>query len=874
MRLFRKLAAVSLAAAVLIAAPGPACHQAAAQTIGMAGRAGSVSVSPVGIVPVLNAPAGVPSLSAPGMPTLSLSAALVPAPVPSAVTANLAVVPIVALAPSPVSALPQASLALSRTLAPAPAAEMPGRLDALYSGGVPRGAADAVVAQANPVRKSEVVLTRGARSVSALLREYRAGGKAATGRKLRFTGVGGRDVYNPTAPFRAMFRGKAVSVMAARVESRDSESSEAVFFEKSRGRWRPLAGAPRFKLQDPFVSFIGGELVMGGVETFPQDGGLGYRTVFYRGASLGELKRFAVGPDGMKDIRLAELPGGKLLVLTRPQGEIGGPGKIATVVLDGLAALKPDAIERAKPYDDLFTAEQWGGANELHLLRNGLIGVLGHVARFDAKGKRHYYPMAFAIDPATGRRTRMKLLLERSRLPAGASKRPDLEDVLFSGGLIRGRDGRAAIYVGAGDAEVYRVEIADPFAELDGGAAVFSKNDELFLDDLQHKAFLYFLEQTDPVTGLTKDRAGNFGGGDRGIASMAATGFGLTALTIGAERGWITREEAYARVLTTLRHLREHQAHEHGWFHHFVDGATGEPVTGSEVSSIDTALLLAGALTAGKHFAGTEAERLTQEIYERVDFPWMMTDGGAKPESRTLAMGWTPKGFIPARWDAYSEHQILYMLGLGSPTHPLPVEAWRAWKRPEKGPVTEASSPLFTHQFSQLWLDLRGWDDAGQDYFANSVEATLTHRDAAIAAKRKHAAYGSNCWGWTSCDGPQGYRAYGANPNGLEHDGTIAPAAAGGSMAFTPELSLAALRHMKKKYGDRIWGRYGFADAFNADPAQKERFNAPGLWRSPDAVGIDQGAILLAVENARTGGVWRKFMSTGHARRAFERLGR
>ena len=402
-------------------------------------------------------------------------------------------------------------------------------------------------------------------------------------------------------------------------------------------------------------------------------------------------------------------------------------------------------------------------------------------------------------------------------------------------------------------------------------APAFSADDDQFLDELQHKAFLYFWNETDQATGLTKDRAGNFADGDRGVASMAATGFGLTALTVGESRGWITRDQAYARALTTLRQLRLRQENVHGWFHHFVDGSTGEPLPGSEISSIDTALLLAGALTVGRRFAGTEAETLAREIYERVDFPWMMTDGGAKPDELTLSMGWTSQGFIAARWNAYSEHQILYMLGLGSPTHPLPAASWRAWKRPE-GALTQASGPLFTHQYSQLWLDLRGWKDGDQDYFDRSVKTTLAHRDAAIAAQEEHAADGPNCWGLTACDGPDGYRAYGLYPAGAENDGTVAPAAAGGSTAFTPELSVAALRFMKAEYGDRIWGRYGFADAFNADPRWKERFNAEGLWRSPDAVGIDQGAILLAVENARTGLVRNTFMDTPHARRAFAAL--
>ena len=286
--------------------------------------------------------------------------------------------------------------------------------------------------------------------------------------KLTFAGVGGRDVYNPTAPFTAKFRGRDIKIMAARVEPRSSEASEAMFFEEAGQRWLPLSGAPIYKLQDPFVSKVDGYLVVGGVETFPQEGGgLGYRTIFYRGKDLADLKPFAHGPDGMKDIRLMQLPGGKILVLTRPQGQVGGRGKIAMTMIDDLESLGPVAINRAKVFEDLFPQDEWGGANELHLLKNGLVGVLGHAARFDGEGNRHYSPMAFAIDPATGRRWPMRILLMRSQLPQGASKRPDLKDVLFSGGLVRGGSGTAELSVGAGDAEVYRVAIPDPFVEFE-----------------------------------------------------------------------------------------------------------------------------------------------------------------------------------------------------------------------------------------------------------------------------------------------------------------------------------------------------------------------------------------------------------------------
>jgi len=292
--------------------------------------------------------------------------------------------------------------------------------------------------------------------------------RRSVGRKVSFTGVKGRDVYNPTAPFTVKFRGRVIELLAARVEARSSESSEVMFFEKSGRRWRPLAGAPVLKLQDPFFSKMGDEFILGGVQTSPRaDGGIGYRTVFYRGKDLAGMTLFAHGPDDMKDIRLIAIPGGKILVLTRPQGKIGGRGKIAVTTIDGLKSLGPEAVNRAAVYEDLFSPEEWGGANELHLLKNGLIGVLGHIARFDAEGNRHYQPMAFAIDPETGRRWPMKILLERSQLPPGASKRPDLADVLFSGGLIRRGDGTAELYVGAGDAEVYRADIPDPFADFE-----------------------------------------------------------------------------------------------------------------------------------------------------------------------------------------------------------------------------------------------------------------------------------------------------------------------------------------------------------------------------------------------------------------------
>ncbi len=297
--------------------------------------------------------------------------------------------------------------------------------------------------------------------------------------KLQFAGVGKKDVYNPSAPFKiAVKKGsktEEITVLAGRVESRHSETDTQVrLFSKSKdGKWRPIAGAPAWDMQDPFVTKIGKTTVIGGVKTFPNGkGGLSYKTVFYKGESLEDLavsskaEPFAAGPNGMKDIRLFELDDGKIAMLTRPQGGDAGPGKIAYKKIDSLDQLNAEEILSAKMLTNLFTEGEWGGANELSELPGGRVGVLGHVARFGPEGERHYYPMSFVLDPKTGEYGPMKILLERKDLgPLGETKRPGLEDVLFSGGLKRLGDNSAELFVGAGDAETYKTVIPDPFAD-------------------------------------------------------------------------------------------------------------------------------------------------------------------------------------------------------------------------------------------------------------------------------------------------------------------------------------------------------------------------------------------------------------------------
>jgi len=289
----------------------------------------------------------------------------------------------------------------------------------------------------------------------------------ADGEKQVFLGVAGKDVYNPSKPF--WINGE--EVIAARVESRNSETDSTVVFFRRKGKetWEPIADAPILKMQDPFVSEINGKQVIGGVETYHRpDGTLGYKTIFYSGTRLNNLERIAEGPPGMKDIRLVQTEkSGKIYVFTRPQGAIGGRGKIGLTEINNMSELTPELIQSAPLLEQQFAQEEWGGANEIQVLKNGKLGVLGHIARFDAQGGRHYYPAVFAFDPKDNTYSPLKIILERAQLPLGQSKRGDLQDVLFSGGLRRMYGGMAELYVGAGDAETYRVSLSDPFAEYE-----------------------------------------------------------------------------------------------------------------------------------------------------------------------------------------------------------------------------------------------------------------------------------------------------------------------------------------------------------------------------------------------------------------------
>lgn len=304
-------------------------------------------------------------------------------------------------------------------------------------------------------------------TVKEMLDHYKQRPSLNRGEKLRFTSVGKRDVYNITAPFKSGDE----QIIAGRVEPRDSEYSEVKFFKQDSGSWSPVEGAPTFELQDPFVTTIHDRLVFGGVEVSPhphEEGALTWKTVFYKGETIHDMERFAEGPQGMKDIRLVELSDGRIGVCTRPQGRKGGRGKIGYVEVDSLDELTAARTEEAPLLEEHFIDEEWGGANELYLLEDGQIGMLGHIARFDEAGDRHYYPVTCVLNREAMRLEGMRIIATRDDFPDGQAKRDDLVDVLFSGGLVPLGNGEAELYVGVSDAEAHKIRIPNPF-QIKGG---------------------------------------------------------------------------------------------------------------------------------------------------------------------------------------------------------------------------------------------------------------------------------------------------------------------------------------------------------------------------------------------------------------------
>ena len=346
------------------------------------------------------------------------------------------------------------------------------------------------------------------------------------------------------------------------------------------------------------------------------------------------------------------------------------------------------------------------------------------------------------------------------------------------------------------------------------------------------------------------------------MASIAATGFGLTGLCIADHRGWEDKRKIRERVKNTLRFVATRVPQAHGFFCHFLNFQNGERAFQSEVSSIDTALFICGVLTCKAYFDDDEISTLADTLYGRLDFNWLLHG------DKNLSMGWTPEhGFIKARWDAYSELMMIYLLGIGGPTPQLTKVNWDAWTRTyfEFNGIRYIGShaPLFVHQFSQAWFDFRGKRDAYADYFTNSVIATKVHKLWCLELAREFPDYNDDLWGITASDSVRGYAIWGGPPAMGRIDGSVVPCATGGSLPFLPEECLKVLRTIYTKYQDRAWKRYGYVDAFN--PLTN--------WYSPDVIGIDQGIMMIMAENARTGFVWEHFMKNDIAKNGMARAG-
>ncbi|MDR3556919.1 MAG: glucoamylase family protein [Syntrophobacteraceae bacterium] len=409
-----------------------------------------------------------------------------------------------------------------------------------------------------------------------------------------------------------------------------------------------------------------------------------------------------------------------------------------------------------------------------------------------------------------------------------------------------------------------------------------TRQQKMFLDDLQRDTFRFFWKTANPLNGLIPD---HFPGGE--YSSIGGVGFALTVYPEGVRNHYVTRAQAAERTLRTLKFLYNAPQSDapgtasgyKGFFYHFLRMDNGARYEKSELSTIDTALLMAGVLASKSYFDGsgsveTEIRSYADSLYRRVDWPWAYS----KKHKPLLSMGWTPEdGFIQYHWAGYSEAMILYILAMGSPTHPIDGSTWTRWTSTYQwsdgcGLPHVDFGPLFGHQYSQVWIDFRGIRDAymrskGIDYFINSTRAVYANRAYCIENPNRWLGYGDLVWGLTASDGPgettvgktvtpvvfHAYWARGSCVGYKRDDGTVSPTAVGGSVPFAPEITIPTLDYFRTHFDRKLYGRYGFKDAFNLSYPGSSK---PTGWFDNQYLAIDQGPILLMVENYRTGFVW------------------
>ena len=442
------------------------------------------------------------------------------------------------------------------------------------------------------------------------------------------------------------------------------------------------------------------------------------------------------------------------------------------------------------------------------------------------------------------------------------------------------------------------------------GSRVFDpvRDGDPVVNNLERRTFQFFWRTANRTNGLVPDRFPS-----PSFASIAGVGFGLTAYVVGAERGYISRAQARLRTLRTLRFLaRLRQGPEEdgigghrGFYYHFLHMHNGERFGTTELSTVDTALLMAGVLLVQSYFdsnsrAEREIRRLAEQLYTRVD--WVWAQNGAK----TLSHGWRPEsGFIPFVWRGYNEAMLLYVLALASPTHPIEPSAWDEWMKTYErswgtfsGQEFLAFGPMFGHQYSHVWIDFRGIQDAFMrekriDYFENSRRAAYAQREYARKNPMRWRGYDGEIWGLTACDGPADavqffhneergfftYQARGTAAPRVVDDGTIAPTAAVASIAFAPEIVIPTIRAFRARYGNHLYRRYGFLDAVNPSftfenvPLRHGQVVENLGWVASDYLAIDQGPIVAMIENYRSELIWTIMKRNPHIRRGLERAG-
>lgn len=383
------------------------------------------------------------------------------------------------------------------------------------------------------------------------------------------------------------------------------------------------------------------------------------------------------------------------------------------------------------------------------------------------------------------------------------------------------------------------------------------------------KSFDFFLNEVNTNQksygyGLIRDKTMT----DHNIASIASVGYGLVALIIGIEHKWIDYDKAYERASKTLDTFINHVDGKNGFYYHFVNMQNGKREWNCEISIIDTAIFICGAITAGEYF-GKEVKEKAEILYKKMNWEWFRDK-----ENNYFYTGYTPEENFCGHWDRYAEQLILYVLGVSSPTFPVDKSMYDSFERNKadykdiKDIIYTYCGTLFTYQYSHAWIDFRNQKDRdGIDWFENSVKATKANRQYCIDHKERFKTYGENAWGLTACLSPKGYIGCGANPCGvdldIENDGTISPCGAIGSIVFTPEESIKAMEYYYNTFPE-LWGKYGLKDGYNLENNKK--------WFSNQYIGIDKGIEMVMIENYLNGTIWKYFMRNTYVQEGLKLL--